>query len=70
MSFIGPAIGAGAGFLAADALGVGLGTAVLGGAFLGGSLGGQMTQANAARDAANAQVGAANNATALRACIQ
>lgn len=69
MTFVAAAIGAVGGGLAAGSLGIGLGTGILGGAAIGGMLGGQFNAANAAKDAANAQVGAANNATALQAQI-
>ena len=56
MTFVAAALGAGAGYLAADTLGVSALTGVLGGAAIGGQLGGAMNQAQAAQNAAQTQL--------------
>lgn len=61
MTFVAAAIGAGLGYGVAGTL---AGAAI--GAGVGGMIGGSYNQANAAKDAANAQVSAANTATGLQ----
>jgi hypothetical protein len=66
MTFIGAAIGAGMGALAAETLGVTLLTGALGGAAVGSMVGGGINQANVAQDAAAQQAAATGNAANLQ----
>jgi hypothetical protein len=66
MTFVAAALGAGAGYLAADALGASALTGILGGAAIGSQIGGSMAQSEAARQAAQTQLQGTQDAARIQ----
>lgn len=66
MTFVAAALGAGAGYLAADALGASALTGILGGAAIGSQIGGSMAQSEAAKQAAQTQLQGTQQASQMQ----